>query len=87
MEMIMSEISNASLPRRLGAETFSSRIGRALRHCWLAYMDWRLQQLAISRLQRMSDRELQDIGLRRSQIDIEVRGGAARHPMHGWRLL
>jgi len=85
MEMIMSDFSKA-IPSHLGAETFSTRIGRALRHCWLAYMDWRLQQLAISRLGHMSDRELKDIGLLRSQIELKVRGGAAPHPMLGWRL-
>jgi len=50
----MSEFYKAALSNDLGAETFSGRIGSALRHCWLAYMDWRLQQLAISRLSRMS---------------------------------
>jgi uncharacterized protein YjiS (DUF1127 family) len=85
METIMSELSNAMVSRHSGAEAFSRRIGGALRYCWLAYMDWRLQRLAIGRLRCMSDRELKDIGLLRSQIELKVRGGA-QHPMLGWRL-
>jgi uncharacterized protein YjiS (DUF1127 family) len=50
-----------------------------LKRCWLAYLDWRLQQLAISRLRRMSDRELKDVGLTRSQAEFQVRGRPAGH--------
>lgn len=82
----MSEFSKAALPAYLGAETILRRIARALQRSWIAYTDWRLQQLAISRLRRMSDRELKDIGLLRSQIELKVRGGAERHPMLGWRF-
>jgi uncharacterized protein YjiS (DUF1127 family) len=85
METIMSEILKAMASRRSVAEGFSMRMLRALKRCWLAYMDWRLQQLAISRLRRMSNRELRDIGLIRSQIERAVRG-SVQHPMPGWRL-
>jgi uncharacterized protein YjiS (DUF1127 family) len=50
------------------------RLGRAVRRSWLAYIDWRLRRMAIGRLSRMSDRQLKDIGLSRSQIDRAARG-------------
>jgi uncharacterized protein YjiS (DUF1127 family) len=84
-ETIMSEISKAMASRRSDAGGFLVGIGQALKRCWLAYMDWRLQQLAIGRLRRMSSRELRDIGLIRSQIEREVRG-SSQHPMPGWRF-
>jgi uncharacterized protein YjiS (DUF1127 family) len=86
METIMSEFSKAIGRRHSGADSFPRRIGGALQRCWLAYMDWRVEQMAIRRLRRMSDRELKDIGLLRSQIEFEVRGGAAGHPMISWRF-
>ena len=40
-------------------------------------MNWRLEQLAISRLQSMSDRELKDMGVSRAQIEFAVKGETA----------
>ena len=40
-----------------------------LKGWWLAYLTWRLQQKAIDRSQSLSDRQLNDIGLSRSQIE------------------
>jgi uncharacterized protein YjiS (DUF1127 family) len=56
-------------------------VGRALLHGWLAYIDWRLRRMAIRLLRRMSDRQLEDLGLSRSQIVLATRGGAGQHPM------
>jgi uncharacterized protein YjiS (DUF1127 family) len=39
---------------------------------WGAYRRWRAEQRAIDQLSAMSDRELQDIGLIRSEIDSAV---------------
>jgi uncharacterized protein YjiS (DUF1127 family) len=84
--MMMSEFPRAASPRLLAGESIPSRIGKALMRRYLAYIDWRLQGLAIDRLRHMSDRELKDIGLLRSQIEFEVRGGAGRHPALLWPL-
>jgi uncharacterized protein YjiS (DUF1127 family) len=78
--MIMTHFSKAMAPGYSAAGGLSQRIGGALKRWWLAYMDWRLQQLTIARLALMSDRELKDIGLCRSQIEFAVRGTAERHP-------
>jgi uncharacterized protein YjiS (DUF1127 family) len=45
---------------------------------WVGYLTWRIERLAIVQLEAMSDRELEDIGLTRSQIK---RGGAKRAPI------
>jgi uncharacterized protein YjiS (DUF1127 family) len=85
MEMIMSGFSRAILPRDLGSDAIPGRIGSALRRWWLAYIDWRMRRLAIQRLRDMSDRELKDIGLCRSQIEFEVGRTAEPHPLLGGR--
>lgn len=82
----MSELSKAVWLRALAAESAPWRIGKVLTRWYLAYMDWRIQSLAVNRLRNMSDRELKDIGLLRSQIEFEVRRGAARHPVLLWPL-
>jgi uncharacterized protein YjiS (DUF1127 family) len=41
---------------------------------WKSYLVRRIEQAAIIQLHTMSDRELQDIGLARSQIEQAVRG-------------
>jgi uncharacterized protein YjiS (DUF1127 family) len=80
LETIMTNFSKAISPGNSAAAALSARIGGALRRWWLAYMDWRLQQMTINRLRCMSERELRDIGLSRSQIEFAVRGYAERHP-------
>jgi uncharacterized protein YjiS (DUF1127 family) len=81
VEMIVSTISNAMLGRNSINDTFVAAIGRAIKRGFVAYMNWRLQQLAISRLRTMSDRELKDIGVSRSQVEFAVTGKLERHPM------
>ena len=76
----MTNFSKAISPGNSATGALSRRIGGALKRWWLAYMDWRLQQMTINRLRGMSDRDLRDIGLSRSQIDFAVRGNAERHP-------
>lgn len=46
----------------------------ALKRWWIAYMARRIEAAAIGRLRSMSDRELKDIGLVRSNIVPAVRG-------------
>ena len=50
----------------------------ALKRWWLAYITWRIEQAAIVQLWSMSDRELKDIGLTRSDITSNVRIDAVR---------
>jgi uncharacterized protein YjiS (DUF1127 family) len=72
------------LPRSLTGGAWPGGLGRALRRWWLAYMEWRLQRLAVTLLHRMSDRQLRDLGLSRSQIEPAARGQAGGHPiLHG----
>ncbi|NJO35100.1 MAG: DUF1127 domain-containing protein [Rhodospirillales bacterium] len=77
----MSTFSNSLTSREALAGTTFRRIGTILKTWWFAYINWRLEQLAISRLRSMSDRELKDIGVSRAQIEFAVKGGAYRHPM------
>ena len=53
-------------------------IGRIVQRWWQAYLSWRLEQAAIAQLSSMSDWELKDIGLNRSEITGAVRSSAAR---------
>jgi uncharacterized protein YjiS (DUF1127 family) len=48
----------------------------AFERWWVAYLDRRLERAAIAQLSKLSDRELKDIGLHRSQIPAALRGDA-----------
>jgi uncharacterized protein YjiS (DUF1127 family) len=48
------------------------RVLAAASRRWSAYCRWRAEQIAIGQLSAMSDRELRDIGLIRSEIDRAV---------------
>jgi uncharacterized protein YjiS (DUF1127 family) len=41
---------------------------------WAGYTSWRLHKAAIAQLRSMSDRQLADIGVSRSEIEYAVRG-------------
>jgi uncharacterized protein YjiS (DUF1127 family) len=45
-----------------------------LQSWWVAYLGWRIQREACLQLEGLSDRELQDIGLRRCEIEGAVKG-------------
>jgi len=77
----MSTFSNALAAREAPAGTAPSGIAATLKTWWSSYINWRLQQLAVSRLRSMSNRELKDIGVARAEIDFVVAGGVDRHPM------
>lgn len=51
------------------------RLGTLLQSRWIAYCEWRLEQIAIDQLNAMTDRELRDIGLNRSDIGLAVKLG------------
>ncbi len=48
-----------------------------LKRWWATYITWRIEQTAIDELRSMSDMELKDIGLSRSEITGAVRYDAA----------
>jgi uncharacterized protein YjiS (DUF1127 family) len=46
----------------------------AAKRAWVAYTTWRIERAAIDQLSAMSDRQLKDIGLTRSEIVAAARG-------------
>jgi uncharacterized protein YjiS (DUF1127 family) len=62
------------------------RVGHALKAWWAAYRRRRTERLMIGHLRGMSDRELKDIGIVRSQIDFVVRPGDERYRRVGLGL-
>lgn len=77
----MSTFSNSLTSHEAVASTALRGIGTILKAWWFAYINWRVEQLAISRLRSMSNRELKDIGVSRAEIEFAVKGGVDRHPM------
>jgi len=70
----MSTICNAPAPPRGIADQFWPRKLVATLKRWLAaYTTWRREQAAIDELSAMSDRELKDMGLHRSEIPAAVK--------------
>lgn len=57
-------------------------IGTALTRAWLAFLKRRAHRQACADLHAMSDRELWDIGLSRSEIEAAVRGPDPQVPNH-----
>jgi uncharacterized protein YjiS (DUF1127 family) len=53
-------------------------LAATLKRWWIAYITWRIEQAAIAALSSMSDRELQDMGLTRSEIVFAAKGGTPR---------
>jgi uncharacterized protein YjiS (DUF1127 family) len=73
-------IASVAVPRRAPAASVVRAAGRIMQRWWLAYMTWRIERLAISRLSAMSDRQLNDIGIQRSQIESAVLTPRASSP-------
>ena len=57
--------------------------GATLNRWCVAYLTWRIERAAITQLGSMSDRQLRDIGLSRSEIISAVKGEAERHHAFG----
>ena len=75
--------TNSSAPTAVPHTVWHSWAGgsAALKHWWAAYIAWRIEWTAIDELRSMSDLELKDIGLSRSEITGAVRYGlASRRP-------
>jgi uncharacterized protein YjiS (DUF1127 family) len=68
--MVMS--TTLRMPAAEGGGAWSALIA-TLKTWWMAYLTRRIERVAIVQLEAMSDRELEDIGLTRSQIEWAVR--------------
>jgi uncharacterized protein YjiS (DUF1127 family) len=78
METIMSTISSTADRYPDAGGSAPATAVAALQRLWRAYVKWHLEQAAIMLLGSMSDRELADLGLARSEIASAVRGRAGR---------
>jgi uncharacterized protein YjiS (DUF1127 family) len=74
MEVIMSQVSNTAVRGSNSPSGLLCMAGIAMKHWWADYVTRRVEKMAIAHLKSMSDRELHDIGLVRSQIEAVVRG-------------
>ena len=54
-----------------------------LQSWWVAFLGWLMQREATLQLASLSDRELQDIGLRRCEIEGAVKGELQRRRAFG----
>jgi uncharacterized protein YjiS (DUF1127 family) len=76
----MRTISSArAAPQGFAAQFWVSGVIGPLRRWLLAYKKWTAERAAIARLQSMTDRELKDIGVTRTDIIGAVRCNAARN--------
>jgi uncharacterized protein YjiS (DUF1127 family) len=71
--MIMSTLSNPTVQPDVFPAALSRRVAATVRRWWMAYMKWRLDDMAVRQLHSMTDRELKDMGVSRAEIDIRVR--------------
>lgn len=72
----MSTISEQS--RRIAAPA-RIWVARMIQRRWQALLDWQVERAAIAQLSSMSDHELKDIGLRRSEISEAVKPHTLRN--------
>jgi len=70
--MIMSQTLSAPIWAQTLTGQFWRLIGTPMR-MWAAYLNWRIEQHTITHLRSMSDAQLDDIGLVRSQIEPGLR--------------
>lgn len=70
----MRMIASAPAAQAAAAPTRARRLVAAVNRWWQAYARWRREQDAMAQLAALSDYELRDIGLARSQIEFAVRG-------------
>lgn len=76
----MSTVTDhATQPHKISAVS-GFWIASILWRCWQIFLDWRIEQAALAQLCSMSDYELRDIGLRRTEIDAAVKGRLAQPP-------
>ena len=64
----------AASAQELTPSSWASGMLATAKRAWVAYMTWRIERTAIDQLSAMSDRQLKDIGLTRSEIVAAARG-------------
>ena len=70
----MSTISSApAAAQDTAGHSWASGLAAILKCWWVAFITWRIERAAIAQLQAMSQLELHDIGLIRSNITDAVR--------------
>jgi len=72
MELIMS--TTFYTPATIRVRSWGSVLIATMKKWWMSYLTRRIERAAIIQLHGMSERQLQDIGLTRSQIERAVRG-------------
>jgi uncharacterized protein YjiS (DUF1127 family) len=78
-EMNMSAISSApAAPQEMAGQSRVKDLGATLNRWYVDYLTWRIGRAAITQLWSMSDRQVRDIGISRSEIVSAVRGEAER---------
>jgi uncharacterized protein YjiS (DUF1127 family) len=70
----MSALSITPCQRRMTTASSIYGLLATFERWWVAYLTWQFERAAIAHLSMLSDRELKDIGLHRSQIPAAVRG-------------
>jgi uncharacterized protein YjiS (DUF1127 family) len=70
--MIMSMTATAEAREQANGGALATAVA-ALKRLGAAYVSWRMEQSALVVLRSLSDRELKDIGLARSEISSAVR--------------
>jgi uncharacterized protein YjiS (DUF1127 family) len=81
-----SEFSSAPFAIRRSLRVFGRSVWRAINNAIAAIIAQREQQASLTILREMSDRELRDIGLARSEIGTGL-AQAAKERMRAQRLL
>jgi uncharacterized protein YjiS (DUF1127 family) len=78
MQMIMSTIPRAADRRADAGSPQLTDFAAAAKGVWRAYVRRRMEQTAIILLRSMSDQDLEDMGLARSDIESAVGGRRSR---------
>jgi uncharacterized protein YjiS (DUF1127 family) len=85
--MNMSTMSSApTAPQEMTGQSWAkdlvkdlvNDLGATLNRWCVAYLTWRIERAAITQLGSMSDRQLRDIGISRSEIVSAVKGEVDR---------
>jgi uncharacterized protein YjiS (DUF1127 family) len=74
----MTMTTTSAATRGMAIQGLMSDFADTLTRWWTAYMTHRLELAAMAQLESMSDRELKDIGVTRTEIMRAVRGEMVR---------
>jgi uncharacterized protein YjiS (DUF1127 family) len=72
------EMAGQSWVKDLVTDSWVKDLGTTLNRWCVAYLTWRIERAAITQLGSMSDRQLRDIGISRSEIVSAVKGEVDR---------